>query len=375
MGKDLKGKELGTGISQRKDGYYTARFTSRITGKTVQKYFKKLSNCKEWYINAKYNDEHSLLSAEMTVDAWFTYWIENVKKGNIRKRTLEGYERIYNLSIRQYIGQMMLSEVKPVHCQDVLNQLKEERHYRTGTLTNIKQVMHAMFEYALENELVVRNPITKSIKASNGKPEGVEALTADEQKCFMAAAWDSEYYNQFALALQTGLRVGEIAGLKWSDIDFKNRKLHVKHSVYFDYKTHKWNIGEPKTESGKRDIPLTEEAIGILKNQKTKADKSQIVNMEFHDFVFTKNGEPIKIMTYFYELRKITKTIGMREISMHVFRHTFATRCIEGGMKPKTLQMILGHSTIQTTLDRYVHVTGDEKEKEMKSVEAVLKIV
>lgn len=86
MGKDLKGKELGIGISQRKDGLYTGRFVSKRTGKTIQKYFPKLQECRQWYADARFEDEHGGINAsgDMTVIAWFEYWIENIKGDSIR---------------------------------------------------------------------------------------------------------------------------------------------------------------------------------------------------------------------------------------------------------------------------------------------------
>ena len=107
MGKDLKGKELGKGISQRKDGYYTARFRNR-DGKDVQKYFKKLQDCRNWIAEARFQDEHGGIYAmqDMTVNAWAEYWLENIKKPNVKLQTYNGYREktkfIYPSSYRPY---------------------------------------------------------------------------------------------------------------------------------------------------------------------------------------------------------------------------------------------------------------------------------
>lgn len=122
MGKDLKGKELGVGISQRKDGLYTARFTDRL-GKRKQQYFKKLQECRQWLADAQFQDEHGNINAsgDMTVDTWFEYWISEIKGKTVRWNTLSSYKGRYEKNIKDVIGNMLLKDVKPMHCQNVLN--------------------------------------------------------------------------------------------------------------------------------------------------------------------------------------------------------------------------------------------------------------
>lgn len=125
-----------------------------------------------------------------------------------------------------------------------------------------------------------------------------------------------------------------------------------------------WRIGEPKTKSGVRDIPLTQEALRILKEQKNKIRRMKVISVDFSDQVFLcKDGTPTKNSAYDTKLYYYCGKIEMKHFSIYTFRHTFATRCIEAGMNPKTLQMILGHSNIGITMNLYVHVTDDEKER------------
>ncbi len=144
MGKDLKGKELGVGICQRKDGLYTARFVSKRTGKSVQKYFPKLQECRKWYADAKFEDEHGGINAsgDMTVNAWFDYWIENIKGDSIRPNTIRNYKERFEHNIKKCIGNMILSEVKPMHCQNVLNQMKDG--YKTSTIYQTRIVLYVL---------------------------------------------------------------------------------------------------------------------------------------------------------------------------------------------------------------------------------------
>ena len=377
MGKDLKGKELGVGICQRKDGLYTARFVSKRTGKTVQKYFPKLQECRNWYADAKFQDEHGGINAsgDMTVTAWCNYWSENMKGDSIRPNTIRNYKERFTNNIRDCIGNMVLSDVKPMHCQNVLNQMKDD--YKTSTIYQTRITLFCMFADAVENDVIYKNPVTKAVKYNIGKePKKVRALTVDEQKKFLEVAKKSSNYNQFAFILQTGLRTGELIGLKWSDIDFDKKVMHIQRSMEYRYSVGEWRSGEPKSKAGYRDVPLTEEAIAILKNQKEKLKSIKVINMQFKDFVFLcRKGEPTKNSAYDTTLFKLCDKAEIDRFSMHVLRHTMATRCIEGGMRPKTLQVILGHSNVGITMNLYVHVTEEEKVKEVERIEKALKIV
>lgn len=377
MGKDLKGKELGVGISQRKDGLYTARFVSKATGKSIQKYFPKLQECRKWYADARFQDEHGGINASgnMTVKAWFEYWITTIKGNSIRPNTIRNYKERFKHNIDRCIGNMLISEVKPMHCQNVLNQMKDD--YKTSTIYQTRITLYSMFSDAVENDVILKNPVTKSVKYNIGKePKKVRALTIEEQKKFLETAKGTSNYNQFAFLLQTGLRTGELIGLKWSDIDFKRKVMHIERSVEYRHSVGEWRIGEPKSKSGYRDVPLTEEAIFILKKQKEKLKEIKVINIQFKDFVFLcRKGEPTKNSAYDTSLFKLCDKAGIDRFSMHVLRHTYATRAIEGGIRPKTLQVILGHSNVGITMNLYVHVTEDEKLKEVEKIEKVLKIV
>ena len=133
MGKDLKGKELGVGISQQKNGLYSARFVDKL-GKRRQKRFKKLQECRQWMADASYIDEHSNIvqANNMMVDAWFDYWID-IKKKTVRPNTARNYSERYELNIKPVIGKMLLPDIKPLHCQKIFLNMAEEG-YRTSTI-------------------------------------------------------------------------------------------------------------------------------------------------------------------------------------------------------------------------------------------------
>lgn len=376
MGKDLRGKELGEGIYQQPNGTYCARFVDKF-GKRKSKRSKKLQEVRQWIADATYIDEHSDLdqATDMLVDAWFDYWI-SIKKKTVRPNTVRNYTERYERNIKGVIGKKLLTEVKPIHCQKIFSDMAEEG-YKTTTIYQTRIALYNMMDFAKENDVIINNPCKKSVKSDMGKPsDKKEALTIDVQKKFLEGAKGQSYENQFRFILQTGLRTGELVGLKWDDIDFENRTLTISRTMEFRYKVGEWRVGPPKSKSGYRTIPLTDEAIRILKAQKEKNSKIKVINLEWADQVFLcRKGEPVKNSTYDTALFKICDKIGIKRFSMHVLRHTFATRCIEAGMMPKTLQKILGHSNIGITMNLYVHITEDEKHKEIDLVADALNVV
>lgn len=376
MGKDLKGKKIGAGIVQQPNGTYFARFVDKF-GKRRTKRSKKLQEVKQWLADATYIDQHSDLdqATDMLVDAWFDYWI-GIKKQTVRPNTVRNYSERYERNIKGVIGNKLLTDVKPIHCQKIFSDMADEG-YKTTTIYQTRIALYNMFEFARENDVLIANPCKKSLKSDMGKPlDKKEALTIDVQKKFLEAMVGYSYENQYRFVLQTGLRTGELIGLKWSDIDFENHTMKIERTMEYRYKVGEWRVGPPKSKSGYRTIPLTDEAIRILENQRSKNKSLKLVPIEWKDIVFLcRKGTPVKNSTYDTGLFKYCDRVGIPRFSMHVLRHTFATRCIEGGMKPKTLQKILGHSNIGITMNLYAHITEDEKHREIDLVADALKVV
>ena len=376
MGKDLRGKELGTGLSQREDGLYVGRYTNKY-GKRVQKVLPKLKEVRQWLADAQYTDEHSNIDFPdaMTVNSWFEYWI-SVKKRTVRPNTVRNYTERYQRNIEPVIGNKTLGSVNTIHCQTIMNRMADEG-YRTTTIYQTRIALYNMLDYAYQNDVIRKNPCNKMVKSDIGKQSTKkQALTIGQQKEFCKAIVGTAYEYQYRFLMQTGLRTGELVGLKWSDVDLENRTLTINRSMEYRHSVKVWRIGEPKSKSGYRTIPLTDEAVEILKLQKQKNRSYKVVPMEWSEFVFLcRKGTPVKNSTYDTMLFKICDNARIPRFSMHVLRHTFATRCIEAGMKPKTLQTILGHSNIGITMNLYVHTTEEQKHKEIDQIASALKVI
>lgn len=371
MGKDIKGKELGVGISQRKDGLYSARFVDKY-GKRRQKYFKKLQECRQWIADATYQDAHSNIAdmGNMSLNAWFDIWLK-MNQTAFRYNTIEARKDRYENDIKPMIGDMLITEIRTIHCQNVM--LKMQGKYSKSTMNQTRSLMKILFDYALDNEVITSNPVTKKVKPVGGREEkDRRVLTMQEQKKLIAALSRCQYRNQYLFVLNTGLRCGEMIALTWGDVDLDNRTIFVNKTATVISSHGDMIINPPKTKSSVRDVPLTNEAICILKEQKRKKG----INIENATYVFVgKDGKPVSNQTYSRTLTYICTQNGISPISMHSLRHTFATRCIEAGMKPKTLQAILGHSNITMTMNRYVHTTDDEKHREMERIEHIFSSV
>ena len=379
MGKSLNGKELGKGISQRKDGLYQARFVNRF-GKRQTIYAKTLNEIRHQLRTEQYEDEKMLnvINEDVTLDEWYEIWMNTCKR-NCRSSTKETYASHYR-RVQKQLGWMKLTKLNLIVIQQVFNELRSDNERK-----NSKKILVDMLEKAIDAELLVKN-VAKQINTKVSKEEKKErrVLTIKETELFLKEAEKSYYYNLFIVALDTGLRIGEIMALTWSDVDLKKRVLHVRHTLCYFRKNEKYTFEwhDTKTKNGRRDIPLTQRAYEALRRQRAKKLQIELKGLKapegFENLVFvTKNNRPTQqfiveegISACVYRIQKEYPEFEM--FSPHCFRHTFATRAIENGMQPKTLQAILGHGSLQMTMDLYCHVMDDTIFDAMKLMEKVV---
>lgn len=324
----------------------------------------------------------------MTVDAWFEYWINHIV-GDLSPNTRRNYRERYKHNIRPVIGSMLLSGVKPMHCKMVLNRMEED--YAGSTIRQAYIAMGTMFRSAVMNDLIAKHPMdgvryTKPIRAV----DDIKYLTVEEQQQFLEVAKRSHNYYQYALVLETGLRTGELIGLTWDAIDWEKRTLTINKTLEYRHDRGYWRAGPPKTQQSYRTIPLTNRAYDILQHvelyrRRRKESDELSQTLEYMDrrtglkaqlvmrdlvFINFRTGMPNKNSSYDTHLYKLCEVAGIPPFSMHTLRHTYATRAIEGGMQPKVLQKLLSHSSIQTTMDTYVHVSEDSLSKAVRQFEA-----
>jgi integrase len=402
MGVDLKGKDLGPNLSQRKkDGKYRARFIT-ASGKRVDRIFDNVKDAKQWLANAKYEDANSILilNNKTSVDCWYKQWI-GFKENNKRPNTVRNYRNRYELNIKPVIGRMMIGNVRAMDCQKILDNMAND-DYATSTIKQTFITMQSMFYAAYENDVIRKTPITKSgviVPEGEAKKE-IDFFSYDEQKFFLQVAKDYAYYEQFALILLTGLRISEVIGLTWDCVDLENKTLRVEKTLEYRYsrKNEKsldgkirkdgWEWGPPKTKKSNRTISLTDSAVQILARLKDKPYLKESNPKEFRNLVFLskKDGLPIKNNTYDNALRKridiMTNEwndekrakgealIHPHYLSCHDLRHTFATRFLESASGEyaksyKMLSQMMGHSSIKITLDLYSHLTEETVKTEI----------
>ena len=240
------------------------------------------------------------------------------------------------------------------------------------------------------NDMLTKHPMdgvryTKPVWAV----DDIKFLTVEEQATFLEVAKRSHNYRQYVLLLETGLRTSEMIGLTWDSIDWKKRTLTVSKTLEYRHGTKVWRAGPPKTKSSYRTIPLTNRAYDILKScyeERHTRKESELLSqiLEYVDrrtgeikylcmrdlvFINYRTGEPAKNSSYDTHLYKLCDEGKIKRFCMHALRHTYATRAIESGVMPKVLQKMLGHSSIKTTMDRYVHVTDDSLSNAIKQFE------
>lgn len=387
MGKDLKGNEIGKGIMQRPDGRYMGRYTDRYKKRTCI-YDRNLSRLKKRLDTEKRRVASPSLSDsgnKVILDQWFDVWMNVFKKDIIRPTTKTGYTRIYDQFISPVYGKRSLQSIKFSDIQRLVNDLAN-RGYKYATTNRVRVLLVDMFDKATIDDLVWKNP-ARGVRVPKDPDFERRVLTRDEQLTFLETASGTYYYNLYIVALNTGMRIGEVAALTPKDIDFKKKLITVSKTLTYQKldgdEKKGFHIGPPKTDKSNRTIPISRECEIALKKQfmqnniiKSKLSAKMIPGLENLLFVTSLNG-PINSQIISDDIKRILYQINMMRdesdrfeyFSFHSFRHTFATRCFEAGMDAKVVQHILGHATLQMTLDLYTHLTEDKRSQEFVKFE------
>lgn len=382
--RDVTGKPLPTGITLRKDGRYMWRF--KYNGTTYSGYSRKLADAKKAMRDKRYEVEHGIYSKEQKISfgAWFNEWLEVYKAADCKESTLNLYRNVYDRYIKKQFGKKIMKEMRADMIQRFTNAAAGK--YSKSVAATINFLLYDSLQQAYRNGIIVKNPMDNTIPPKFKQREKKKALSREEEQQFLEAAKDSYYYPLYRMASLTGMRIGEVLGLRWQDIDFNNGEIHITHTMCYFPKKGQY-LDTPKSAASRRIIPMEKgsELYVLLKNwkkkqkyQKFKAGQYWTPLEGMEDIVFTSNhGTPHYDMNVRTDQRKIVAKLkeegsSIETCTFHTLRHCFATRCIENGMDPKALQAILGHSTFAMTMDLYCDVMEETKRKEMKKIMSAL---
>lgn len=381
MGKSFKGKELGNAIYQRSNGTYEARYIDRF-GKMHSVYGKTITEVGKKQREKIYENEKQLnvVDEKMTLDEWYEKWI-TVCKVHCRTTTKRMFEIQYN-RIKESLGWRKLTGLNLVVLQDAFNELGSDKSRR-----DCKALLVDIHNRAVEADLLVKNPALGINPVIDGKTKSEKRiLSREEINTLLENSKGGMMYPILIVALGTGMRMGEILGLTWDCVDFKKRIITVEKTLTYlprDGIIAQYEMHKTKTPAGNRKIPMTDNVYDILLLQKERrADIATHFEPRkgFENLVFTsKTNNPINASNIKDSLNYILDKINrgnpddfFEHLTPHGLRHTFATNCIENGMEPKVLQKILGHSTLQMTMDLYCHVREDTLADEMARIAAFM---
>ncbi len=403
--KDNKGRNLKTGESQMKDGRYRYRYVD-IYGMTHAVYSWKLTEMdtvpegKHYDLSLREKEKSIVVSESLGLDASMEQMTLNdvyeqylnTRQG-LRGNTIDNYISTYNNHFRNGLGRKKIRDIKYHHikslCIDLLDKGMKE-----SSVKKIIDRVTPVFEFAIRNQYIAYNPckgIKRDIKTAEPKKKK-RALSRAEQQHFIDFVQDNKKYNYlynlFVVALGTGMRVGELTALTWNCVDFKNKKIVVnKQLTYTKSKNGKYQnrVTEPKTPAGNRSIPLLPEVKSALLRERAvqlEEGKTQPVIDGVNGFVFIGGMGNVYMSGGLNQiLKRIVRLYNENEsgqelpqITMHTFRHTFATRLCEVTSDLKTIQSVLGHDDIKTTMDIYAEATEERKQETFEGIENKIQI-
>ena len=400
---DSKRVRLKKGEGQRSNGTYEFRWTTK-DGKRHSIYAATLEQLREKETQVVI-DEHDGIRNDITsktVNDVYELWVE-LKRG-IKDSTFKNYIYMYETFVKPTFGKKRITTVKRSDVKRFYNRLKEDRGMKVSTIDNVHNVLYQIFQFAVDDDMIRSNPTSKMMKelriSYGNDSEKRKALTVEQQKLFLSFLQRhpqySHWYPVFYIMLYTGMRVGEVTGLRWNDIDLESEEIEVNHTlVYYNHRDEKgcyFSINTPKTAAGCRVIPMTKgvkEAFLMEKAYQEEAEIKSIGTVDgYHDFIFiNKDGNVQHYGTLNKAIRRIIRDcndevlemygidsdpILLPDFSCHTLRHTYATRLCEAGINIKVIQDVVGHADIDTTMNIYIDVTADLKKKEITTFDSFM---
>ena len=403
--KDSNRIVLKKGEYQRTNGTYAYRWTDG-KGKRHEVYARDLDDlrAKEKEIDADTNEGIKVEARYVIINEMYDLWVQ-LKRG-IKDNTFENYKYMYNTFVRPSFGKKRIQTLKKSDVKIFYNYLADQRCLQASTIDSIHNVLHQVLDMAVDDKYIRSNPSDKALKELKQshafKTEKRRALTIAEQELFLNYLRNNETYSHwypiFAVMLGTGMRVGEITGLRWCDIDLDNGVIDINHTLVYYCHRHEvelngcyFNINTPKTKASNRKIPMIESVKEAFLMENANQEKSGIkcsaVIDGYSDFIFVnRNGKTQHQGTLNKAIRRIIRdcndevllndenaTVLLPHFSCHSLRHTFSTRMCEAGINVKVIQDTLGHQDISTTMNIYTDATKEMKKQEFESLDNYLK--
>lgn len=397
MPKDLKGRELPKGIYQRKDGRYEAR--ALIKGIKIQLYNFNLKELKVEFEKRKEEARQGVDKklSNITLDEWFEEWFIRYKIPKIKETSITPMKTKYRANFGRLIGNMKIAEIRNMDIQDVINTMQREGKATSSMRDALGRVRECL-ESAKNNRIISENPCFDITVPWENVTKERRFLSQEEQNRFLQQVENNWYKEMFYIMFLTGMRIGEIGGLKWEDVDFKNKCININRSLSCQYESgvKTVRLTAPKTHNSYRKIPFMGEAEEMFLSQKKKQEKIKKElgrryrsDGEFLDLVFvTSMGSPVFRHHAEKEVKKVVKAINEQEafdsvreqrephyfedLYPHAIRHTFCSRCFQLNMNPKVVQKLMGHQHYSTTIDIYTHVMQDDIDSEVCKLESAI---
>lgn len=397
MPKDLKGKELPRGIYQRKDGRYEAR--ALINGIKIQLYNFNLKELKAEFEKRKEEAKQGVDKklSNITLDEWFDEWFTRYKVPKIKETSINPMKTKYRANFGRLIGNMKVADIRNMDIQDVINTMQREGK-ATSSMRDALGRIRECLESAKNNRIISENPCFDITVPWENVTKERRFLSQEEQNRFLKQVENNWYKEMFYIMFLTGMRIGEVGGLKWEDVDFKNRCININRSLSCQYESgvKTVRLTAPKTHNSYRKIPFMGEAEEMFLSQKKKQEKIKRElgkryrgDGEFSDLVFvTSMGSPVFRHHAEKEVKKVVKAINEQEafdsvreqrephyfedLYPHAIRHTFCSRCFQLNMNPKVVQKLMGHQHYSTTIDIYTHVMQDDIDSEVCKLESAI---
>jgi integrase len=359
-------------IYQRKDGRWAATI-SLDGGKRKTFYGKARKEVQEQLTKALHERQQGtfITGPRQTIRQFLTYWLEDVQKQAVRTRTYIRYESQLRLHILPILGNKELSKLSPQHVQTFYSQMLK-KGLSPQSIRLLQSMLHKAFDYAVRIGLLPRNICDAVTPPKIERPE-MHALTLEQIQQLLEAARGNRIEALFVLASVTGMRRGELLGLKWRDINFAEGVLSVRRTLV-ELKGGTIE-SEPKSTSGNRSIVLPPFVLEVLKRHRVQQVKMRLEaeTWQDRDFVFcTSHGTPFAAANLRTMFKALLNKAGLPDIRFHDLRHSVATMLLSLGTHPKVVQELLGHHSISITMDTYSHVMPTMQKNVMARLDDLL---